>query len=73
MLRWLRRSWFRHLLSLRPDFGAAVMHGWRTGEIGLPRFYWHFDAGLHARRWRFIGFIWKVTRFQVWLGIRDSN
>lgn len=72
-MNWLRRSWFRHPLSLRPD-GGFVSTGWLgTGELGFPRLYWNFDEGWHAKNQRFIGVMWQLGPRILWFGLKDSN
>jgi hypothetical protein len=72
-LDWLRRSWFRHPLSLRPDYGLTGRGWFAKGEFGLPRFYYDWDPGWHASNRRFLGFIWNLGPKILWVGLKDTN
>jgi hypothetical protein len=72
--RWISRSWFRHPLSLRGEWGrVAAADLWLTGQVGLPHFYWNFDKGWHAKTTRFLGVAWSLGPYDYYVGLRDSN
>lgn len=76
-MNWVRRSWFRHPLSLRPEWGSMELPetGWlfSKGAWGLPMWYEDWDPGFHASNRHFLGFVWFMGAKVRWLGVTDTN
>lgn len=76
-MNWVRQSWFRHPLSLRPESGSMELPetGWlfAKGAWGFPMFYTDWDAHWHASNRHFLGFVWFMGVKVRWLGLTDTN
>ena len=68
MIAWIKRSWFRHILTLRPfidgqynqrgvGLGLLVGSTWDEG--------WHADVPLAIEV--------TVIKWTIWFGIKDTN
>jgi hypothetical protein len=77
MKDWIKRSWFRHPLSLRPDIGSDTLILDMEVEpnqrkVGLA-VYWKWDKGWHASATRFMGIELALGNRVRYFGLKDSN